>query len=470
MIKFFSLRYSLFLIVSDLLLVVLSLVLATIARMNIRLGMQGQEAVWMLPLPVYLMACLTWLVVYTFFDIYNPRFSSSLFSELQQIVRASLMAWLTLTGLLYLTYRDVSRLQIIYFLGFCLVLVMLHRVGLRVIFRRWGDRRFYHRRVVVAGTSEVACELEQVIRNHHWTGLEMVGFVAESEQDAAANARQPILGHMNELARIIEDHSISDVIIALEWQTQNSAREVVRDLQSLPINIHIAPDYFDMAFLSLHVGDFAGMPLVTLKEPVLTPFQRVTKRTFDLLLTALLLIPALPLMGVIALAIKLDDPGPILFKQPRVGEGGRLFNMYKFRSMRVGAEKLEQTLATTDEQGRVIHKRPDDPRVTRVGRLIRRTSLDELPQFLNILMGDMSLVGPRPEMPWLVEQYEPWQRKRFEVPQGLTGWWQVNGRSDKLMHLSTDEDLYYIRHYSLWLDVKILWRTLSAVLSRRGAF
>ena len=199
-------------------------------------------------------------------------------------------------------------------------------------------------------------------------------------------------------------------------------------------------------------------------------YVRLWKRVCDVIGAVLGLVITAPLWLLIALAIKLDDPGPILFKQPRVGEGGRLFNMYKFRSMRVGAEKLEQTLATTDEQGRVIHKRPDDPRVTRVGRLIRRTSMDELPQFLNILNGDMSLVGPRPEMPWLVEQYEPWQRKRFEVPQGLTGWWQVNGRSDKLMHLSTDEDLYYIRHYSLWLDIKILWRTVSVVLSRRGAF
>ncbi|HXV41795.1 MAG TPA: sugar transferase, partial [Anaerolineae bacterium] len=179
---------------------------------------------------------------------------------------------------------------------------------------------------------------------------------------------------------------------------------------------------------------------------------------------------ALPIMGLIALLIKFDSPGPIVFKQQRAGENGRPFKMYKFRTMVHDAEAQHSELIQKTEAGLPIHKFYDDPRVTQFGRFLRRTSLDELPQLINILKGEMSLVGPRPELPWLVDQYEPWQRKRFEVPQGLTGWWQVNGRSDKLMHLHTDEDLYYIKHYSLWLDIQILWRTLKAVIGRTGAY
>jgi len=144
--------------------------------------------------------------------------------------------------------------------------------------------------------------------------------------------------------------------------------------------------------------------------------------------------------------------------------------MLKLRSMYVDADARLQEVIRTTEDGDITFKRRDDPRITRVGRFMRRTSLDELPQLFNVLMGDMSLVGPRPELPWLVERYEPWQRKRFAVPQGITGWWQVNGRSDKPMHLSTEDDLYYIQNYSILLDIIILWKTLTAVLKRRGAF
>jgi len=212
------------------------------------------------------------------------------------------------------------------------------------------------------------------------------------------------------------------------------------------------------------------MPLLTLKEPVLDPFQRLEKRAFDLIVTGLVLIPALPIMALIALAIRLDSPGPILFRQKRVGEGGVPFTILKFRTMRQDAEKLQAHHNHVDDEGNVIHKHEDDPRVTRVGRFLRRASFDELPQLFNILLGQMSLVGPRPEMPWLVDMYEPWQRKRFEVPQGLTGWWQINGRSDKPMHLHTEDDLYYIQHYSLLLDVKILLRTIKAVVLGHGAY
>jgi lipopolysaccharide/colanic/teichoic acid biosynthesis glycosyltransferase len=175
-------------------------------------------------------------------------------------------------------------------------------------------------------------------------------------------------------------------------------------------------------------------------------------------------------MLITALAIKLDSPGPIIYKSKRMGENGRIFHMYKFRSMCQDADVRQKDIIKRDKDGNIIHKSTNDSRVTRVGKFIRKTSIDELAQMFNIFKGDMSLVGPRPELPMLVYDYQTWQFARFAVPQGLTGWWQVNGRSSKLMHLHTEYDLYYVQNYSLMLDVKILWKTVPAVVKRSGAF
>jgi lipopolysaccharide/colanic/teichoic acid biosynthesis glycosyltransferase len=176
-------------------------------------------------------------------------------------------------------------------------------------------------------------------------------------------------------------------------------------------------------------------------------------------------------MGVIAVLIKLDSPGPVFYRQKRAGENGKVFEMIKFRSMVKDADRLRHLVEKVDEEGRLIqNKSAEDPRITRVGGFLRRTSLDEWPQLFNVLRGDMSLVGPRPELPYLVDRYELWQRKRFAVPQGMTGWWQINGRSDKPMHLHTEEDLYYVQHYSLWLDLQILFKTVWVVLRGKGAY
>jgi exopolysaccharide biosynthesis polyprenyl glycosylphosphotransferase len=217
------------------------------------------------------------------------------------------------------------------------------------------------------------------------------------------------------------------------------------------------------------VESLGGIPLIGLREPRITGFSWATKRLFDLACTLALLLLTWPLMLLIALAIRLDEPGPVIFRQQRVGENGRLFWMYKFRTMCNDADRRGPELAF-DGQGHPIYKWPDDHRVTRVGRWLRRTSLDEMPQFFNVLRGDMSLVGPRPEMLFLVERYDAWQRQRLAVPPGITGWWQVNGRSDLPMHLNTQFDLYYIRNYSMWLDLKILWRTVGVVVRGTGAY
>ncbi|MBC8255033.1 MAG: sugar transferase, partial [Ardenticatenia bacterium] len=226
----------------------------------------------------------------------------------------------------------------------------------------------------------------------------------------------------------------------------------------------------DLAFYRATVEDFQGIPLVGLRSSALSAWQRAIKRAFDLITTALTLLVMGPVMALVALAVRLDSPGPVIFKQQRVGENGRLFWMYKFRSMVDGAEKHQREIQQITEDGKVIYKLREDPRVTRVGRILRCTSLDELPQLINVLKGEMSMVGPRPELPFLAEQYQDWQRQRLVVPPGITGWWQVHGRSDRPMHIYTEDDLYYVQNYSLFLDLRILWKTVWAVLQGRGAY
>ncbi len=206
------------------------------------------------------------------------------------------------------------------------------------------------------------------------------------------------------------------------------------------------------------------------RRGVLDRLQRRRKRGVDVVVGSLLLAGSLPVMVLIALAVRLASAGPVILGQERVGQGQRSFKMFKFRTMAAGSERQQNGGVSYTGNGHMVHKRVNDPRITPVGRFLRRTSLDELPQLFNVLKGDMSLVGPRPELPWLAELYQPWWRQRFLVPQGLTGWWQVTGRGNKPVDRKIEDDLYYIEHYSLWLDLKILWKTVPAVIRGEGAF
>lgn len=471
MIKQVSLRFTLFLLAMDQLLLVAALLLATYLRFTLSFGKPGFEDVWKLPWPVYVMGMVIFLVLFTERNVYHPDNIANLTSELQVLSFSTIISWFIFLGALYLTYRDISRLQILYFLAAYLTFLWLFRITLRLGFTINGYHRYRQRRVLIVGQSEFGQEIAYQLERYRWNGLSCAGFIVPQPTAGQERLEEwPILGGLADIPTVIAREAIDEVVIALERDSVFDLQAFVYRLQDLNVSIRLIPDYFDLAFLQLQVENFGGVPLLSLREPVLTPYQRFIKRIFDIIAITLTLIPGLPVMAFIGLLIKLDDGGPILFRQQRYGENGKLFMMIKFRTMIPNAEALQDSLTHANEEGFLVYKHYDDPRVTRIGKWLRRTSLDEIPQFFNILRGDMSLVGPRPELPQIVEKYTPWQRKRFEVPQGLTGWWQVNGRADKPMHLSTEDDLYYIRNYSLWLDIKIIFRTVFAVLSRRGAF
>lgn len=468
MLKRFGLRLVVWVCLADLALTEIALRLSGTLRLWLPLGTELDLSKVTLSFYVYLMVTLIWAVVFQLFSVYDPKRTLRLVDELQQLMPAIFMSTLVFAGALYFSFRDISRLQVVYFFGIDLALLLGLRVLLRLAFHLQGGRRYNARRVLVVGAGKVGQEVAAMIRQYAWAGLELVGYL--DDNPCKRDNGLPVLGVLEDAPRLVREMEIDEVVVALPLRDHERLAAVTYALQQVPVNIRVVPDYFNLVFLRASVEDFGGMPLITLREPALTEFQRTVKRAFDLVVGTVLTVVSLPLMALIALAIKLDSPGPAIFKQQRVGENGRLFLMYKFRSMVDGADERREEVIKCASDGTIVHKCPDDPRITRVGHFIRVLSLDELPQLFNVLKGEMSLVGPRPEMLWLVEEYEDWQLKRFTVPQGITGWWQVNGRSDKLMHEHTEEDLFYIKNYSLLLDLQILWRTVGAVLKQAGAY
>ncbi|MEX1020644.1 MAG: sugar transferase [Litorilinea sp.] len=412
-----------------------------------------------------------WAAALMLGSAYSSRKVVFWYDEFQRVFLAHTLAALALAGLLYLGRIELLRLTYLYFYLVCLASLLGYRALLRVYYRMRRRNSHELTRVLVVGAGKVGGGLVETLQSQHATTLDLVGFLDDDATKVGGTIHElPVLGKVDNATRIVEKYEIDEVIIALPLHAHARLANLVAELHQLPIRLHVVPDYFDLAFHGATIESLGGIPLIGLRDPAIDGFHRFGKRLMDIVLSMLVLLIFSPIMLLIALAIKLEDRGPIFYRPLRVGENGKLFEMLKFRSMVPNAEKLQTKLNQVDDRGKILHKHARDPRVTHIGRWIRRTSLDELPQLINVLRGEMSLVGPRPEQPWLVDKYEPWQRKRFAVPQGITGWWQINGRSDNPMHLHTEQDIYYIQHYSWWLDIQILWRTIAVVLRGRGAY
>jgi exopolysaccharide biosynthesis polyprenyl glycosylphosphotransferase len=470
MFRRFSENYAIQSILIDSICIVLALYLAT----HLRPLIQWPPWVAQLDMPLkvppwlYLVFVAIWIWVFLLYAIYDCRRNYRITNALASVTLGSFLASIALAGVVYFAYRGMSRVLFVTFCALAYVMVVTWRIGARLIFRLQNGNGKQSRSLLIIGAGLVGHDLERKISRRVSHAVKLVGFLDDDPEKQRRDAS--VLGPLDQVRAIVQRHQVDDIILAMPLRAYAKVNQLVTELHDLPVKIWVVPDYFHLALNEAVIAEFAGIPMVDLRAPALNEYQRMIKRWFDLVICVLLMPLALPLMGVIALAIWLDDPGPVLFRQTRVGENGCTFEMLKFRTMVVGADKMRHLVEKRDEHGNLIHKCDDDPRVTRVGRFLRRTSLDELPQFFNVLKGEMSLIGPRPEMPYLVEKYEPWQRTRFAVPQGITGWWQVNGRSDKPMHLHTEDDIYYVQNYSIWLDLYILIKTVWVVIRREGAY
>ncbi|HLG71322.1 MAG TPA: sugar transferase [Chloroflexota bacterium] len=339
-----------------------------------------------------------------------------------------------------------------------------------------GVRAALHKRgigvenLVIVGGSDMAKMMMQHVAAEPGLGYRLLGFLDDYAHPDGRFGRFSHLGRIDQLAGVVETFGVSEVIIALPTDAHQKVWDIVNRCEEHNVRYKVVPDLFEMSLSRVDVDEIAGIPLIGFRESTIAGPNLVLKRTLDLFVGSLMLLVSLPLWLIIPLLIKLDSPGPVLFRQIRVGRDGKHFKFYKFRSMRQGAEEEWHRLRSLNETEGPILKIRNDPRLTRVGKFLRRTSIDELPQLLNVLRGDMSLVGPRPPLPAEVLQYDSWQHKRLAVAGGMTGLWQVSGRS----HLNFEEmvlmDLYYIENWSLGLDLKILLRTIPAILTATGSF
>ena len=429
-------------------------------------------------LPLLPVALAIWAAVLWSSGRYRSHRTVPLLAEATAVVRSVvtssvlflLVVWAFRLDERLLDDDHLSRAWIALFAALALVLLLAEKLALRVTSRYVRGRGLNYRTVLLVGTDESARALADSFRAHRFWGYRITGFVGDDGVDLPATLDGvPVLGRVSELRRILERQVVDEVIFAIDRRDFDRFEDLFLSLQEQGILVRFALNFFPHTPAKVVLEELDGVPLVTFTSTPTNALALAWKRLLDVVLSALLLALALPIVLAVALLVKLSSSGAVLFRQTRCGLNGRLFTLYKFRTMSSDAHERRAEVQHLNEMDGPVFKSRNDPRVTRLGRLLRKFSLDELPQLWNVLKGDMSLVGPRPPIPEEVARYERWQRRRLAMKPGLTCLWQVSGRNeldfDQWMRL----DLAYIDNWSPWLDLKILLRTVPVVLSGRGA-
>lgn len=437
----------------------------------------------MLPPQVYGLVALIWPFSLLAFGLYDGHRNETLGVELRNAFMAVCVGMLMLAGALFFSYRETSRLMLLMFFLLDVALVVGAR-GALWVYRRtpWGRRPAWRRAVLVIGAGPVGQRVVEQLRKYGGASIDLVGYVDDDRRKQGhAVDGLPVLGPVSQVAALVEARQVSDAVVALPLRAHERLLETCQVLQRLSVSVHVVPDLFALSFPGARLDGFGGIPVMYLGRPGLGVWQELSRRVFDLTAATVLVVLLSPLLLLTAILVRLESPGPAIYRQERVGVNGRLFTMLKFRSMRVDADPDvhkayvrhlivdKVSPSQVSDVGNEGLKLKNDARVTRVGRVIRKLSIDELPQLFNVLRGEMSLVGPRPHLPYEVELYEEWQRRRLTALPGITGWWQVKGRNRVAFDEMVRMDIWYIEHMSLWLDLKILLMTPWAAISGKGA-
>lgn len=456
---------------TDLLLVTLSTLLAIFGRSALPLssGAADLEAVVR---PIAFSILLAWLVLMALFGVYSPSNLGAGTLEYKRVLLASFSMAATLGISCYLFQYPLSR-------GF---FVLLFAIGTpALVAGRFAMRRLMHSirargrlmaPVLIAGTEGHVEEIASVLRRERWLGYKVVGaLLTSTNRHEVTRTGIPVVGRISDALEAAHEVDAEAVIFAEgSFPASSDFRRMAWDFEDANAKMIVVPSLTDVSAERLQIRPVAGLPLVHVEPPQAREASRWLKRTFDFLGAAFLLLLASPLFAAVALAIKLDDGGPVFFKQVRAGRDSRPFHCLKFRSMSLDAEARLAQLQAHNQGNGVLFKMAKDPRITRVGRFIRRFSIDEVPQFINVLRGEMSLVGPRPALLTEVANYEADVHRRLHVRPGLTGLWQVSGRSDLSWEDTVRLDLYYVDNWSIVQDLTIMARTFWAVVRPRGAY
>jgi exopolysaccharide biosynthesis polyprenyl glycosylphosphotransferase len=431
---------------------------------TVRVGAHEFDRYW-LPL---LLTVMAWGAAAWVYRVYDAR-PHSLRDEFMRIARAMvLVAFAVFAVIFFAQLGWVSRLLTGLFFVVAFGLVCTNRLLLRSLANAAGTSPGTTRYYAVVGSGELAAEIIGKLRSHPEWGMKLAGFVLE-EGTRAADPNCVILGKVSDLGKVLEEHVLDDVVFAVPRERLHAIEDAVKVCEEQGVGVMIALDVLRFGNARMSVGDLNGLPMLALTRAPSDELALAAKRIFDIAVSAGVLLLLSPVLGALCIAIKLDSPGPVFFKQKRVGLQGRTFDIWKFRSMYMDAEARLESLRTQNEMSGPVFKMKNDPRITKIGRFIRKTSLDEFPQFWNVMRGEMSIVGPRPPLPAEVRQYKRWQRRRLSVKPGITCIWQISGRNNIDFDRWMELDLEYIDQWSLWNDIQICLKTIPAVLGSRGA-
>jgi len=413
-----------------------------------------------------------WFVLFVFVGMYRTWFASSRFDELSLLFKSSFVGIFLL--FVIILYDDslhgapsTNRLLIFIYWGIFLLFVGTGRLFVRSFQRRLLIKGIGRRNALLIGFNPVSFKIHKAIVKHRALGLDVIGFAAVKKKNIGKR-RDGVeaLGSVDEIGDLIDKYEVRNIIIALEKQEAEIVQQVIASCDNRNVSIKIVPDLYHIISGQARISQIYGFPLISIMPQLMPEWEKKAKRLLDIIVSLLILIISSPATILTAIAIKLDGKGPILFKQERMGLNGKVFNVYKFRSMVQDAEKKSGPVWSTK----------DDPRITRVGKFIRKVRIDEIPQMINVLKGEMSLVGPRPERPYFVEKLSkeiPLYKRRLKVRPGVTGWAQVKHKYDETIEdvkTKLNFDLFYIENMSLRMDMKILFRTIFVVLFGKGHF